>query len=105
MKKWIDVAEEASFTEAVRRVGYDGIDIAVFRLADGYYAIDDECSHAEASLSEGDIVNRCEIACPLHGARFDIRSGENLSLPAVVPVATYETRVENGMVQIYIDDD
>ena len=101
---WIKVAAEAEFTEPVRVVDYDGIDIAVFRLEDGFYAIDDLCSHAEASLAEGDVVNGCEIECPLHGARFDIRTGKNLSAPAVVPVDAYPVKVEEGVVYVEVED-
>ncbi|HZU05793.1 MAG TPA: bifunctional 3-phenylpropionate/cinnamic acid dioxygenase ferredoxin subunit [Chloroflexota bacterium] len=67
--------------------------IAVFNCAGQFYAIDDTCTHAEASLSEGFLENGV-IECPLHGARFDVRTGAVLSLPAVRPVATYEVRVE-----------
>ena len=104
MGKWIEVAAEADFMEPVRVVEYDGIDIAVFRLEDGFYAIDDECSHDEASLAEGEIVEQCQVECPLHGARFDIKTGKNLSFPAVVPVQAYPTKVENGFVYVEVDD-
>lgn len=102
--KWIEVATVADFDEPVIVIEYDGIDIAIFQLADGYYAIADECSHAEASLSEGEIHQGCEIECPLHGARFDIKSGKNLSLPAVVPVASYPVRLENDSIYIQVNE-
>lgn len=105
MGKWIEVAAVADFSETVRVVEYDGIGIAVFRLDDGYYAIDDECSHDEASLAEGEIVERCQIECPMHGARFDIKTGKNLSFPAVVPVQAYPVKVENGVVYLEVDDE
>ena len=104
MGKWIEVAAVADFSETVRVVEYDGIGIAVFRLDDGYYASDDECSHDEASLAEGEIVENCQIECPMHGARFDIKTGKNLSFPAVVPVQAYPTKVENGVVYVEVDD-
>ncbi len=104
MPEWIKVASEEDFSKKVVMIEHDDQRIAVFKLADGYYAIADECSHAEASLSEGNIVNECEVECPLHGAKFDIKTGKNLSFPAVVPVEAFQTRVENGIVYVGIDD-
>lgn len=75
--------------------------VAVFRLEDGFYAIDDTCSHAEASLADGEIEDGC-IECPLHGALFDIRSGKNLSFPAVTPVRSYPLKIEGGKIFIQV---
>jgi 3-phenylpropionate/trans-cinnamate dioxygenase ferredoxin subunit len=72
--------------------------IAVFRTDQGVYAIGDRCSHAEASLSEGELFGT-EVECPRHGAEFDITSG----LPATKPVSTYQTRIEDGRVLITIE--
>lgn len=69
--------------------------IAVFHLDGRFHAIGDTCSHEEASLSEGEVDGR-EIECPRHGARFDITTGRNLTLPAVVPVRKYEVKVADG---------
>jgi 3-phenylpropionate/trans-cinnamate dioxygenase ferredoxin component len=76
--------------------------IAVFRTDQGVYAIGDRCSHAEASLSEGELFGT-EVECPRHGAEFDITSGKPLSLPATKPVSTYQTRIEDGRVLITIE--
>jgi 3-phenylpropionate/trans-cinnamate dioxygenase ferredoxin component len=68
--------------------------IAVYRLTDGYYATEDTCTHAQASLSAGDIdVEECSVECPYHGSLFDIRTGQILSLPASRPLKTYPVRV------------
>jgi nitrite reductase/ring-hydroxylating ferredoxin subunit len=104
MARWIEVMKEDEFSGEVEVIEYDGIDIAIFKLDDGYYAIDDECSHDEASLSEGEIVEVCQIECPMHGARFDIKTGKNLSFPAVVPVKSYAIKVENGVIYIEVED-
>ncbi len=103
MPDWVEVANEDEFEGAVICVDYDGIEIAIFKLEDGYYAIDDECSHAVASLSEGKIEDSCIIKCPKHGATFDIKTGENLSFPAVEPVASYPVRCEDGKIFIDVD--
>ncbi len=64
------------------------------------YAIGDRCSHAEASLSEGDVFDG-EVECPKHGAAFDIVTGAALTLPATQPVHTYTTEVRDG--DLYIN--
>ena len=66
-----------------------------------FHATADTCSHADASLSEG-IMEGHEVQCPYHGARFDIRTGEALSFPAVSPVETYTVTVEDG--HIYVEN-
>lgn len=73
--------------------------IAIFNLDGEFYAIGDICTHAEASLSEGDIFGDC-VECPLHGAEFDIRTGRPRTLPAVIPVPTYAVKVEGGDILI-----
>ncbi|NIT61691.1 MAG: Rieske 2Fe-2S domain-containing protein [Aliifodinibius sp.] len=104
MGKWVEVARENAFEDGVEVVEYDDEYIAVYKLEDGFYAIDDECTHDAASLAEGEVMEKCVIECPRHGARFDIKTGKNLSLPAVVPVDTYPTKVENGMVMVEVVD-
>ena len=64
------------------------------------HAIDDTCSHANVSLSEGDVEDGA-IECWRHGSRFDLRSGTVLNPPAVEPVPVYPTRVDGG--QVYVD--
>lgn len=74
--------------------------IAVFNLGGRFYAIDDTCTHEEASLSEGPVMGEMAV-CPRHGSRFHIPTGQVKSLPAVHNVATYEVKVEDGVV--YVD--
>ncbi len=73
--------------------------IAVFRIGNDVYAIGDRCSHAEASLAEGDVYG-IEVECPRHGSEFDLRTGEPRSLPATRPVPVYEAGIVDGMVFI-----
>ncbi|OUZ08317.1 hypothetical protein BHE97_13910 [Aeromicrobium sp. PE09-221] len=77
----------------------DGVDIALVRQGDDVYAIQDWCSHAEIPLSDGD-VEGCTIECFLHGSRFDLRTGEALSLPATEPVPVYATKIEGETVWV-----
>jgi 3-phenylpropionate/trans-cinnamate dioxygenase ferredoxin subunit len=75
--------------------------IALYRLNDGYYATEDTCSHAQASLAAGDIdLEECTIECPYHGSLFDVRSGRVLSLPASRPLKTYPVKVVDDEVLI-----
>lgn len=68
--------------------------IAVYRLGDGFYATEDTCTHAQTSLSAGDIdLEECTVECPYHASLFDIRTGNVLSLPANKPLKTYPVKV------------
>ena len=67
--------------------------IAVYRLEDGYYAIDDICTHDGGPLAQGD-VDGDQVICPRHGARFSIKTGAALTFPAITPVDTYPVRVD-----------
>ena len=80
----------------------DGFDLAVVKVDDAVYAVDDLCTHAAVSLSEGDVED-CRIECWMHGSMFDLRTGEPSGPPATEPVATYATKVEDGAVLVDID--
>ena len=73
--------------------------VAVFNLEGQFYAIEDRCTHDDGPLAEGELKG-CEVICPRHGARFDIRNGRVLSAPALVDVPTFETRVVGRDIQI-----
>ncbi len=75
--------------------------IALFRIGDSVRAIGDRCSHAEASLAEGEIFDG-EVECPRHGSPFDLLTGEPGSLPATTPVPVYRTTVRDGVVYLTI---
>ena len=76
-----------------------GRTICVARVGDQVFAIDDTCSHSEASLSEGDITD-FKIECWLHGAEFDLRTGEALTPPAVAPIKVYPVIVDGDSVTV-----
>jgi 3-phenylpropionate/trans-cinnamate dioxygenase ferredoxin subunit len=76
-----------------RRILVDGVAVAVVRSGETVYAVSDVCSHAEVSLSEGEIAD-CQIECWLHGSRFDLRTGEPSGPPAFAPIATYPVQIE-----------
>ena len=76
--------------------------VALFRVEDSVYALGDRCSHAEASLAEGDVFDT-EVECPRHGAAFDMKTGDALTLPASKPVPTIETKIEDGTVFVRME--
>lgn len=77
--------------------------VALFRVGEEVYAVGDRCSHAEASLSEGEVFDT-EVECPRHGSAFDLRTGRALSLPATRPVPSYRVSVEEGTVYLTLED-
>ena len=79
--------------------------VAVFRVNDEFYATQDACSHEQWSLGEGGELDGYEVVCPLHLARFDIRDGRALCLPALTRLKTYPVVVRDGRVMIDIPDD
>ncbi|HET6781904.1 MAG TPA: non-heme iron oxygenase ferredoxin subunit [bacterium] len=82
-----------------KAVTVDGRQIAIFNVEGAFYAIDDTCTHEEASLAEGAVYGDI-VACPKHGSRFHLSTGRVLSLPAVIPVNTYPVKVEDGQVLV-----
>jgi len=88
-----------------RAFEHEGQRIAIYRVGGQFYATTDICSHAYAELSEGFLDgDDCTIECPLHGSRFDLRTGAVLSLPAYEPIATYPVRVDDEDVLVEIRD-
>ena len=81
------------------RVDIPGHRIAVVRIGDDFYAIGDRCSHADVSLSEGEVdPGDRHIECWKHGSRFSLETGEPDTLPATRPVPVFNVRVEDGEV-------
>ena len=75
--------------------------IALVRIGDDFYAVGDRCSHADFSLSEGEIwPDEVEIECWKHGSTFSLKTGEPQSLPATRPVPVYDVRVEGDEVWV-----
>jgi len=102
MGDWVDIGALESLPEGrgVRvQVGSEAV--AVFRIGDDVYAIGDTCSHAEASLAEGEVFDH-GVECPRHGSEFDLETGVPHSLPATVPVPVYEAKVDEGSVLLKV---
>ena len=88
-----------------RRVEVNGRAVALVRIGEQVHAIDDICSHAGVSLSEGDVdFEECALECWKHGSLFDLRTGEALTLPAVRPVAVHAVTLEGDDVLVEISE-
>ena len=86
-----------------RRYDGDGIRVAMVRIGDDVYAIGDRCSHADVSLSEGEVdPDARTIECIKHGSTFDLRTGEPETLPATRPVPVYRVFVRDGVVVLEV---
>ena len=102
MAGWLTVAREGEVpAEQVKVVTAGGRRLALCNVNGQYYAIDDVCTHDGGPLDQGEL-DGIEIECPRHGARFDVTTGRATCMPAVVPVKTYDVRVEGGEVQVNV---
>ena len=78
------------------------IPVCVFNVDGEYLATQDTCTHAEASLSEGDL-DGAVVTCPLHGAEYDVRTGAALCFPATQALRTYLVKVEDQQVKVLVE--
>lgn len=102
MAEWIDVAAASAVSEGeVLGVAVRELPIALFRLADGVFALRDLCSHGHARLSEGFVEGDC-IECPLHQGLIGIRDGSPCSAPITEPVQSIPARVVGERIEVLL---
>jgi 3-phenylpropionate/trans-cinnamate dioxygenase ferredoxin subunit len=105
-EQWIEVAALDEVPPGTcKRISHLGIDIAVFNADGELYAIGDTCTHAEASLSEGEFfedIRGWVVECPLHGSQFDLATGQAISLPATGNAGKYAVKVEDGTIYVNV---
>jgi 3-phenylpropionate/trans-cinnamate dioxygenase ferredoxin subunit len=77
--------------------------VALFKVKGQFFALDDVCTHDGGPLAEGKLENHT-IACPRHGAKFDIRTGQALTMPATQPTAAHEVKVVGDEVLVKLSD-
>jgi 3-phenylpropionate/trans-cinnamate dioxygenase ferredoxin component len=86
---------------SAKRFDVDGLKLCVVHIGDDFYVIDDTCSHADYSLSEGDVwEDDREIECPKHGSTFSLETGDPQTLPATTPVRAYDVKVDGDDVVV-----
>ena len=100
MPEWINVFNENALMNGENSViDVDGTDVAIFKIDDEFFAIEDVCSHDGTEIASGELDGD-EIICPRHGARFCIKTGAVKSAPAYEDIHSYPIRILDGMVQI-----
>ena len=105
MAEYIKVGEISDINPGQRKLfELDEVTVALFNIDGQYYCIEDMCTHDSGPLADGELTGFA-LACPRHGALFDIRDGSVLSMPAVVPIPTYEVKIEGQDIYIESPDD
>lgn len=100
MSEWINVFNENALMNGENSViDVDGTEVAVFKIDNEFYAIEDVCSHDGTEIASGELDGD-EIICPRHGARFCVKTGAVKSAPAYEDIHSYPVRIVDGMVQI-----
>ncbi len=100
MAKFVKVARTEDIAPGEKQIfEVDGTMVVVVNLEGEFYAVEDVCTHDGGPLGEGKLAG-CELICPRHGARFDVRTGVATKMPAIEPVPTYEVRVQDGDVLV-----
>ena len=83
----------------------EGRRVSIVHTADGdVHCVDDTCTHANVSLSEGEL-DGCTLECWLHGSRFDLRTGDPTGPPAIVPIAVHTVRIEGDDVYVALSEE
>ncbi|HEY0394913.1 MAG TPA: non-heme iron oxygenase ferredoxin subunit [Candidatus Elarobacter sp.] len=83
-----------------KKVDVDGVAVLLCNCDGAIYAVEDVCTHDGGPLDEGELMD-CKIMCPRHGALFDVKSGAALTLPAVIPLPTYDVSIEGD--DVFVD--
>jgi nitrite reductase/ring-hydroxylating ferredoxin subunit len=76
--------------------------ILIIHTDEGFYALADECTHDGGIISDGLLIGH-EVICPRHGARFDIKTGQVTAPPAIMPIDTYDIRIENNTILVRVN--
>jgi 3-phenylpropionate/trans-cinnamate dioxygenase ferredoxin subunit len=104
MSEFVSVGDKKGFrAQWTTGVNVQGQRICIARIKDEFFAFDDQCTHAEAALENVEIDGE-EIDCPLHGAKFSVKSGQALTLPAVKPIRTHEIKVEGETLFVKLNE-
>jgi 3-phenylpropionate/trans-cinnamate dioxygenase ferredoxin subunit len=104
VSEYVKVATVGEVQPGSRKlIDFESVTVALFNINGQLYCIEDVCTHDGGPLAEGELDGHT-IACPRHGAQFDVRDGKALTMPAVTPAPTYEVRIEGEDVYIASPD-
>ena len=105
MAEFIEAARVSDLPDPGKTILEVGDRIVVLVHTGGsFYCVDDLCSHDGGTLGDGALEDFC-LVCPRHGAKFDVRDGSVVCMPATAPIPAHEVKVENGMVYVKINED
>ena len=103
MGEFFKVAKTSEIPQGEKKlVEVDFVPVAIFNVSGEYYAIEDVCTHDGGPLAEGKLEGE-EIMCPRHGARFNVKTGQALCMPAFESVECYEVKIENDELCVCVD--
>ena len=103
MNQYLKVAEVSELPLGGKKlVEVDGLPVAIFNVDGDFYAIEDVCTHDGGPLAEGELKGD-EVECPRHGARFSVRTGEALCMPAVEPIECYKVKIKGDNILVCVD--
>ena len=103
MGEFFKVAMTSEIPQGEKKlVEVDFVPVAIFNVSGEYYAIEDVCTHDGGPLAEGKLEGE-EIMCPRHGARFNVKTGQALCMPAFESVECYEVKIENDELYVCVD--
>ena len=104
MNEFVRVADVSEIPDPGKQVvEVDDRLVVVFHVAGKFYCLDDVCTHDDGPLGEGALCG-FEIACPRHGAKFDIRDGRALTMPATHATGSHEVKIEGNDILVRIHD-
>ena len=100
MSEWIQIARTSEIPQGtIKMIEANRARIALANIDGTFYAIEDRCSHDDGPLGQGELDGK-EVECPRHGARFDMTTGKPMNLPAVVPVKSFQVKVDDNNILI-----
>jgi 3-phenylpropionate/trans-cinnamate dioxygenase ferredoxin subunit len=105
MSEFVKVAKTSDLADGAKMlIEADDRLVILFRIGDDFFCIDDVCTHDGGTLSDGVFVG-CEIECPRHGAKFDVRSGKAVCMPATQDTVAHEVKVDGEDIFVRINDE
>ncbi len=105
MSEFVEVAKLSDIPESGKLcLEVEDRFVVIIRVEDQYFCIDDTCTHDGGPLGEGELDGYC-IACPRHGAKFDVRTGAALTMPATEPTVAHEVQIDGQRLLVRLKDE